>query len=66
MGMSRRRACLGFLLIVGALLLLFQPAVWAAGTPAQIKVATNRYVINDDPMVEFVVGGCVNGNAIRI
>lgn len=48
------------LIFAFSILLISLPAIAAA--PTQIKVTTNRFVINDDPMAGVVGGGgCVNG-----
>jgi hypothetical protein len=52
-----------FLGILSLLFLLSLPPAWA-GDPFQIKLTTNRYAINDDPMAGNVgSGGCINGSA---
>lgn len=51
--------------IVLALAILFFALLPAAtAVPTQIKIATNRFVINDDPMAGTVgSGGCINSSA---
>ncbi|MBI4344667.1 MAG: hypothetical protein HY555_03670 [Euryarchaeota archaeon] len=59
---ERARGYLGLLSAVLAfsiILTAISPSACAA--PTQIKVSTNRFVINDDPMVTIVVSGCING-----